>query len=44
MHLVLIDGKDLKAMDTNGLSDPYVKIKMENEKYRSKVSFVLKNI
>lgn len=28
-------------MDANGLSDPYVKIKMENEKYRSKVKNIL---
>ena len=38
LNIVLIDGTDLKAMDSNGLSDPYVKIKMENEKYRSKVN------
>ncbi len=37
LNIILIDGSDLKAMDSNGLSDPYVKIKMDNEKYRSKV-------
>jgi hypothetical protein len=36
--IVLIDGTDLIACDDDGFSDPYVKFRLGNDKYKSKVS------
>ncbi|XP_072272248.1 multiple C2 and transmembrane domain-containing protein 1 isoform X2 [Pyxicephalus adspersus] len=36
VSITLIEGQDLKAMDANGLSDPYVKFRLGHQKYKSK--------
>lgn len=38
VSITLIEGQDLKAMDANGLSDPYVKFRLGHQKYKSKVN------
>lgn len=37
--IVLIKGANLLAMDEDGFSDPYVKFRLANEKYKSKVVY-----
>lgn len=36
--ILLIDGTSLLSMDDNGFSDPYVKFRLANERYKSKVN------
>lgn len=42
MNILLIEARNLPAKDSNGLADPYVRFKLGNEKYKSKV--VYKNL
>ncbi|KAM4707820.1 multiple C2 and transmembrane domain-containing protein 1 isoform 1-T1 [Discoglossus pictus] len=36
VSITLIEGQELKAMDANGLSDPYVKFRLGHQKFKSK--------
>ncbi len=40
VNILLIQGSNLLAMDDNGFSDPYIKFRLDGEKFRSKVFFV----
>ncbi|KAM8793362.1 multiple C2 and transmembrane domain-containing protein 1-like [Eudromia elegans] len=37
VSVTLIEGRELKAMDANGLSEPYVKFHLGHQKYKSKI-------
>ena len=37
--IFLFEGKDLPAMDRNGLSDPFCKFRLGNEKYRTRIAY-----
>lgn len=44
VSVTLIEGRELKAMDANGRSDPYVKFRLGHQKYKSKVILVVTKI
>lgn len=39
VNIVLIEARNLPAKDSNGLCDPYVRFRLGNEKYKSRVVF-----
>lgn len=44
VSIALIEGRNLIPMDANGLSDPYAKFRLGQQKYRSKVSLALAGV
>lgn len=44
VSIALIEGRNLIPMDANGLSDPYAKFRLGQQKYRSKVSLALARV
>ena len=41
VSISLIEGRNFTPMDTNGLSDPYVKFRLGHQKYKSKVLLLM---
>ena len=40
VKIVLIEAKNLISMDKNNLSDPYIIVRLQSEKFRSKVNHI----
>ena len=40
MNIVLVEGRNLMSKDNNEVSDAYVKFRLGNEKYKSKVIYL----
>ena len=39
LNIVLIEANDLLSLDGSGAASPFVKFKLDNERYRTKVIF-----